>query len=119
MAVKSLYQFFYYHSKYLNSVKCQEISMGPSIRTIQCRNCVPELDADCRQQQSISYPIRNSLELNLKLTPSSGHLKSTCLCGSLTLQQPEAKKGYFTLGPSVEQMKDSSNLIGQEQKFVH
>jgi hypothetical protein len=39
MAVKSLYQFFYYHSKYLNNMKCREISMGPSICTIQCRNC--------------------------------------------------------------------------------
>jgi hypothetical protein len=37
MAAKSLHQFFYYHNKYLNSMKCQEISMGPSIRTIQCR----------------------------------------------------------------------------------
>jgi hypothetical protein len=36
MAVKSLHQFFYYHSKYLNSMKCREISMGPSIGTIQC-----------------------------------------------------------------------------------
>jgi hypothetical protein len=31
MAVKCLHQIFYYHSKYLNSMKCQEISMGPSI----------------------------------------------------------------------------------------
>jgi hypothetical protein len=30
IAVKSLHQFFYYHSKYLNSVKCLEISMAPS-----------------------------------------------------------------------------------------
>jgi hypothetical protein len=30
MAVKSLHQFFYYHIKYLNSMKCREISMGPS-----------------------------------------------------------------------------------------
>jgi hypothetical protein len=37
MAIKSLHQIFYYHSKYLNSMKCREISMGPSIRTIQCR----------------------------------------------------------------------------------
>jgi hypothetical protein len=36
MTIKSLHQFFYYHSKYLNSMKCREISMGPSIRTIQC-----------------------------------------------------------------------------------
>jgi hypothetical protein len=36
MAVKNTHQFFYYHSKYLNSMKCQEISMGPSIQTIQC-----------------------------------------------------------------------------------
>jgi hypothetical protein len=36
MTVKSLYQFFYYHSKYLNSMKCREISMGPSIHTIKC-----------------------------------------------------------------------------------
>ena len=36
MAVKSLHQFFYYHSKYLNSMKCRKISIGPSICTIQC-----------------------------------------------------------------------------------
>jgi hypothetical protein len=36
MAIKSLHQLFYYHSKYLNNMKCREISMGPSIRTIQC-----------------------------------------------------------------------------------
>jgi hypothetical protein len=31
MTVKSLHQFFYYHSKYLNSMKCREISMDLSI----------------------------------------------------------------------------------------
>jgi hypothetical protein len=31
MAIKSLHQIFYYHSKYLNSMKCWEISVGPSI----------------------------------------------------------------------------------------
>jgi hypothetical protein len=36
MAIKSLHQIFNYHRKYLNSMKWQEISMGPSIRTIQC-----------------------------------------------------------------------------------
>jgi hypothetical protein len=36
MAVKNLHQFFYYHNKYLNSMKCQAISMGPSIHIIQC-----------------------------------------------------------------------------------
>jgi hypothetical protein len=36
MALKSLHQFFYYHNKYLNSMKCQEISMGPSMHIIQC-----------------------------------------------------------------------------------
>jgi hypothetical protein len=36
MAIKSLHQIFYYHNKYLNSMKCQEISMGPSIGEIQC-----------------------------------------------------------------------------------
>jgi hypothetical protein len=35
MAVKSL---FYYHSKYLNSMKCREISMGPSIHIIQIQH---------------------------------------------------------------------------------
>jgi hypothetical protein len=30
MAVKSLHQFIYYYSKYLNSMKCREISMSPS-----------------------------------------------------------------------------------------
>jgi hypothetical protein len=39
MVIKSLHQFFYYHSKYLNSMKCREISMGPSIHIIQCRFC--------------------------------------------------------------------------------
>jgi hypothetical protein len=37
MAVKVLHQLFYYHSKYLNSVKCQEISMDPYKCTIQCK----------------------------------------------------------------------------------
>jgi ribosomal protein S17 len=40
MAVKNLHRFFYYHSKYLNSMKCREISMGPSIHIIQCRAMV-------------------------------------------------------------------------------
>jgi transaldolase len=35
MGVKSLRQFFYYLSKYLNSMKCQKISLGPSKCTIQ------------------------------------------------------------------------------------
>ena len=35
MVVKSLYQFFYYHNKYLNSMKCREISIGSFIRIIQ------------------------------------------------------------------------------------
>jgi hypothetical protein len=38
MAVKSLHQFFHYHNKYLNSMKCQEIRMGSSKCTIRCRN---------------------------------------------------------------------------------
>jgi hypothetical protein len=38
MVVKSLHQFFYYHSKYLNSMKCREISMNLSIGEIQCTN---------------------------------------------------------------------------------
>ena len=40
MAIKkftSIFKIFYYHSKYLNSMKCQKISMGPSIRITQCR----------------------------------------------------------------------------------
>jgi hypothetical protein len=37
MPIKSLHQIFYYHSKYLNSMKCREISMGPSKCTNQCR----------------------------------------------------------------------------------
>jgi hypothetical protein len=36
MAIKSLHQLFYYYNKYLNSMKCQEISMDPSKCTIQC-----------------------------------------------------------------------------------
>jgi hypothetical protein len=28
IAVRSLHQFFYYHNKYLNSMKCQETSIG-------------------------------------------------------------------------------------------
>jgi hypothetical protein len=43
MAVKKLHQFFYHHSKYLNSMKCREISMNPSIRTIQCRASLEEV----------------------------------------------------------------------------
>jgi hypothetical protein len=38
MEIKSLNQIFYYHNKYLNSVKCREISMGPSKCTIQRTN---------------------------------------------------------------------------------
>jgi hypothetical protein len=41
MAVKKLHQFFYYHNKYLNSMKCREISMGPSKCTIQCKTTAP------------------------------------------------------------------------------
>jgi hypothetical protein len=37
-AVKNLHQFFYYHNKYLNSMKCQEINMDPSQCTIHCRH---------------------------------------------------------------------------------
>jgi hypothetical protein len=33
---KNLHQFFYYHNKYLNSMKYQEISMGPSKCINQC-----------------------------------------------------------------------------------
>jgi hypothetical protein len=40
MVVKSLHQFFYYHNKYLNSMKCWQISMGPSKCTNQCRSIV-------------------------------------------------------------------------------
>ena len=36
MAIKSLHQVFYYHNKYLNSVKCWEISMSLSKCTNQC-----------------------------------------------------------------------------------
>jgi hypothetical protein len=36
MAIKKLYQFFYCN-KYVKSVKRQEINMGPSKCTIQCR----------------------------------------------------------------------------------
>jgi hypothetical protein len=43
MAIKSLDQFFYYHSKYLNSVKCREISMSPSKCTIQCSKHKPRM----------------------------------------------------------------------------
>jgi hypothetical protein len=50
MAVKSLHQFFYSHNKYLNSMKCREISMDPSIRTIQCRICLVEEDIDSKLQ---------------------------------------------------------------------
>jgi hypothetical protein len=40
MAIKSFYKKIYYHSKYLNSVKCREICMGPSKCTNQCSICV-------------------------------------------------------------------------------
>ena len=36
MALKNLHQFFYYHNKYLNSMKYREIGMDPSIHIIQC-----------------------------------------------------------------------------------
>ena len=45
MAIKSLHRFFYYHNKYLNSMKCREISMGPSIPTIQYNLC--SLSGEC------------------------------------------------------------------------
>jgi hypothetical protein len=49
MAVKSLHQFFYYHSKYLNSMKYREISMGPSIHIIQCKS-----SERCLEERTIS-----------------------------------------------------------------
>ena len=36
MTIKNLHQFFDYQNKYLNSMKCREIDIGPSIHTIQC-----------------------------------------------------------------------------------
>jgi hypothetical protein len=45
MAVKSLHQFFYYHSKYLNSMKCREISMSPSTGEIQCSIHIADISA--------------------------------------------------------------------------
>jgi hypothetical protein len=44
MAVKNLHQFFYYQNKYLNSMKCREISMGPSIHIIQCSKSLLKKD---------------------------------------------------------------------------
>jgi hypothetical protein len=49
MVVKSLIQFFYYHSKYLNSMKCREISMGPSKCTIQCTLREVQLSKFCQK----------------------------------------------------------------------
>ena len=34
MVRKSLHQFFYYHNKFMKSMKCREISMDPSKCTI-------------------------------------------------------------------------------------
>jgi hypothetical protein len=42
MTVKVYINFFSYHGKYLNSMKCREISMGPSIGTILCRMLSPK-----------------------------------------------------------------------------
>ena len=55
MVVKSLYQFFYYHSKYLNSMKCQENSMSPSKCTIQCST-----KAEFSMTDPLSEEVRNS-----------------------------------------------------------
>jgi hypothetical protein len=62
MTVKCLHQFFYSHSKYLNSMKCREISMGPSIRTIQCRmfckiHCMPgpALELEQKHMQQVFH----------------------------------------------------------------
>jgi hypothetical protein len=54
MAVKNLHQFFYYQSKYLNSMKCREISMGPSIGEIQC--------SSSRSSGNKSSPIDSNLQ---------------------------------------------------------
>jgi hypothetical protein len=59
MAVKSLHQFFYYHSKYLNSMKCQEISMGPSKCTIQCRSRPSKKESITKEEEMYIWQWRN------------------------------------------------------------
>jgi hypothetical protein len=59
MAIKSLHQFFYYHSKYLNRMKCQEISMGPSIRTIQCRTIKSKTTCVTKVEEMYMWQWRN------------------------------------------------------------
>ena len=51
MVVKNLHQFFYYHNKYLNSMKCREISMGPSICIIQVHNVEVLSQDPCQQKE--------------------------------------------------------------------
>jgi hypothetical protein len=60
MAIKSLHQFFYYHNKYLNSMKCREINMGPSKCTIQC--------SPFHVYHTIETHITNICEINMKIT---------------------------------------------------
>jgi hypothetical protein len=70
MAVKSLHQFFYYHNKYLNSMKCREISMGPSIHIIQCKTSVgPALwkgIKDNNDSKILVEPLEPRLHVSLK-----------------------------------------------------
>ena len=40
MALQSLHQFFYYHNKNLNNMKCWEIGMDPYIHTNQCSSFI-------------------------------------------------------------------------------
>jgi hypothetical protein len=78
MAVKSLHQFFYYHNKYLNSMKCREISMGPSIRTIQCSISVTKV---VQSVHNILEPVlRQPSGYNVKHC-SKSLLKGNCILG--------------------------------------
>jgi hypothetical protein len=53
MVVKNFHQIFYYHSTYLNSMKCREINIGPSIHIMQCK-----VEAPIRRSDPFPHSIK-------------------------------------------------------------
>jgi hypothetical protein len=64
MAIKSLYQIFYYHSNYLNSMKCRETSKVTTPKCNQSRSATPilrpKVDTTCLQFQHKRSKVTNS-----------------------------------------------------------
>jgi hypothetical protein len=83
LAHKSLHQFFYYHNKYLNSMKCQETSMGPSKCTIQCTKfcTLPNIGAYRKFKDFLKQTSWHLKELKLKLIQLHWHT-SNCTTNS-------------------------------------